>query len=215
MIELFCAFSQEPRLRRGKVADARNLRSNAYNAVCRYGAFAPRFFYALGSAVRRYGAFCTAFFLCPRFGSLPLWRVCTAFFLCPRFGSPPLWRVCTAFFLCPRFGSLPLWRVLPQSRVRVALLAINTLKAIRRAAREYARGKGRQSRGGGKTRQTDSATFHAFQTTVRRLPTELQSPTRWTRPLFLAMGAGVYPTETITLSAGTRVILPSAARTSA
>ena len=179
MTELFCAFSQESRLRRGKVANARNLRSNAYNAVCRYGAFAPRFF------------------------------------PCPRFGSTPLWRVCTAFFLCPRFGSPPLWRVLPQSRVRVALLAIDTLKAIRRAAREYARGKGRQSRGGGKTRQTDSATFHAFQTTVRRLPTELQSPTRWTRPLFLAMGAGVYPTETITLSAGTRVILPSAARTSA
>ncbi len=106
MTELFCAFSQEPRLRRGKVANARNLRSNAYNAVCRYGAFAPRFFYALGSAVRRYGAFCIAFFLCPRFGRLPLWRVCTAFFLCPRFGSPPL------------------WRVLPQSRVRVALLAM-------------------------------------------------------------------------------------------
>ena len=200
MTELFCAFSQEPRLRRGKVADARNLRSNAYNAVRRYGAFAPRFFYALGSAVRRYGAFA------PRF------------FPCPRFGSPPLWRVCTAFFPCPRFGSTPLWRVLPQSRVRVALLAIDTMKAIRRAAREYARGKGRQSRGGWgapKIRQTDSATFHAFQTTVRRLPTELQSPTRWTRPLFLAMGAGVYPTETITLSAGRRVILPSAARTSA
>ncbi len=106
MIELFCAFSQEPRLRRGKVANARNRRSNAYNAVCRYGAFAPRFFYALGSAVRRYGAFAPRFFYA--LGS----AVCRYGAFAPR------------FFPCPRFGSPPLWRVLPQSRVRVALLAM-------------------------------------------------------------------------------------------
>ena len=197
MTELFCAFSQEPRLRRGKVANARNLRSNAYNAVRRYGAFAPRFFYALGSAVCRYGAFAPRFFYAlgsavRRYGAFA-----------PRFFYALGLAVCRYGAFCRKaaYG------------LRCSLC--DTLKAIRRAAREYARGKGRQSRGGGRTRQTDSATFHAFQTTVRRLPTELQSPTRWTRPLFLAMGAGVYPTETITLSAGTRVILPSAARTSA
>lgn len=118
MIELFCAFSQEPRLRRGKVANARNLRSNAYNAV------------------RRYGAFCTAFFLCPRFGITPLWRVCTAFFSMPSVRQSA---VMARFAAKPRTGCVARYRYPESHSARRARVCAGKRSAKPRRVGEHRR----------------------------------------------------------------------------